>query len=200
MDTERPEFAEAVKGWPHRVKRILRPLGIVGWESFAALTSIDALKVKGFSRKSLDWLRAELNRLSVPHLLKTEAELLAEALDALRTATEQSIASRPQPRPFLPRQGVYFIRCGPYVKVGISDDVVFRHKSLIKLIPADLEPLGFIPMPDRAALLKRERELHDQFTAHRYRGEWFTMNAEIARAMSEEAKPWPTKDVKGGPV
>lgn len=64
---------------------------------------------------------------------------------------------------------VYFIQCrtGP-IKIGWAVDVEARRRDLQIGCPDELRVLASIAAPPDL-----ERELHQRFATHRYRGEWF---------------------------
>lgn len=50
----------------------------------------------------------------------------------------------------VPVAGVYFLRMGEYVKIGVSTDVISRVESFATAAPARLDLLGIIPGARRA--------------------------------------------------
>lgn len=82
----------------------------------------------------------------------------------------------------------YFIRCGGYIKIGVSSSPAGRLEtirkiggvlapSLLDLSAAELiatEPGGFV----------REKELHARFAHLRHTGEWFTEAPELTEYIS----------------
>lgn len=71
---------------------------------------------------------------------------------------------------------VYFIQCGKRVKIGVATDVLSRLMSLQIGSP---EPLRLRAVIENAGM-KQERELHAKFDAQRLRGEWFTLDGDLA--------------------
>jgi hypothetical protein len=69
--------------------------------------------------------------------------------------------------------GVYFMRCGPYVKIGQSQNIRARCRELQTTAPEDAKLEAFLPIKSRYEARKLERELHRRFWALRNRGEWF---------------------------
>lgn len=78
--------------------------------------------------------------------------------------------------------GVYFVRMGDFVKIGISQDVLSRIDAFATGAPTKLALLGIIPNATRA----EEWALHQRFGAHHSNGEWFRATAELL----EEASRW----------
>ncbi len=75
-----------------------------------------------------------------------------------------------------PHRVVYFIQPGeePFVKIGITDDLVHRVESLQTASPHALRVLGQIP-----GTMRTEREIHVLFSHLRVRGEWFRLTSEV---------------------
>lgn len=77
--------------------------------------------------------------------------------------------------------GVYFIRAGQMVKIGVSVNVAARLRD--HQISSS-EPLYLmLVMPGNAA---KERELHARFKSKRVHGEWFKIDDEIAAYVAEQ--------------
>jgi hypothetical protein len=90
-----------------------------------------------------------------------------------------------------PDQGVYFIECAGFVKIGVGWSVRLRLMGLQTGSPLTLRPLGFILERDQDAAIAFERRLHERFAADRHRGEWFVLTDELRRFIAEIAQPWP---------
>lgn len=86
--------------------------------------------------------------------------------------------------------GVYFVRCEGFIKIGMSEDVRGRLVSLRRVIPMDVEPLGYIQASCKEAL-KIERKWHMEFSMLRHRYEWFNDDAQLREAILASASPWP---------
>lgn len=69
---------------------------------------------------------------------------------------------------------IYFIEMQGHIKIGISDNWKKRFSAIQSSSPFPVTPL---------LVLKRklglEKELHDRFSEHHVRGEWFSDHAEI---------------------
>lgn len=70
--------------------------------------------------------------------------------------------------------GVYFIRSGEAVKIGMSKDVPGRFRALRTMSPLPLELLGVIP-----GGRDEEAQLHRQWAGQRLHGEWFKATPEL---------------------
>src|SRR3990167_2016459 len=90
-----------------------------------------------------------------------------------------------------PRQGVYFISCGEFIKIGISGSVPNRLGSMRVDNPYRLDPLGFIQCEAYSDAEALEAALHLEFAAFRHQGEWFTDAPQIRDAVRLRAQPWP---------
>jgi hypothetical protein len=66
--------------------------------------------------------------------------------------------------------GIYFVQCGPYIKIGVGRDVRSRVQALQCASPFDL---------------------HTKFAAHRHKGEWFHNVPELRHYILFHAEPWP---------
>lgn len=92
--------------------------------------------------------------------------------------------------------GVYFVKSGEFVKIGVSDFVVLRvSQSAWMWNPHDVTPLGWIPEPDNREAYRLEERLHRQFAADHHRGEWFQASARLLRYIAENAEEWPRRPV-----
>lgn len=93
----------------------------------------------------------------------------------------------PDRRRFISESGdVYFIQAGelPYVKIGFckSSGTEDRRYQLQIGNPLDLRILGVKAGGGRSL----EEKLHQQFAAHRMRGEWFRLDQEIRQYIATE--------------
>jgi hypothetical protein len=85
--------------------------------------------------------------------------------------------------------GIYFVQCGPYIKIGVGRDVRSRVQALQCASPFDIEPIGWIR--HRRLKRKAELDLHTKFAAHRHKGEWFHNVPELRHYILFHAEPWP---------
>lgn len=72
-----------------------------------------------------------------------------------------------------PRYKVYFIKCGDYIKIGISRDLPCRINTLQTGHFEKLILMGTKTCASRAAAFACEQALHDYFSTNRISGEWF---------------------------
>lgn len=77
----------------------------------------------------------------------------------------------------------YFIRCGGYVKIGVSTSPLYRLETIRKtggvLAPYLLDLSGAELIATEPGGFDREKELHKQFAHLRHTGEWFTESPEL---------------------
>jgi hypothetical protein len=73
-----------------------------------------------------------------------------------------------------PLAGVYFIRCGDFVKIGFSGDVARRMVDIQVANPIALELLCVLPVDRRG-----ESQFHDRFQHLWVRGEWHHYGPEL---------------------
>ncbi|WP_438278131.1 GIY-YIG nuclease family protein [Nitrobacter sp.] len=102
----------------------------------------------------------------------------ADAKKLFPLLQEEATRRRNQRRPPKARNQkfnqVYFIRCGEFVKIGFTYDVLVRLETLQAATPYTLELLDSF-----AGGESDEKELHARFAEHRVRGEWFHLAPEI---------------------
>jgi hypothetical protein len=89
-------------------------------------------------------------------------------LDEVREGLEQ-LANAP-----MLDAGVYFIRSGDAVKIGMSKDVPGRLRTLRTMSPLPLELLGVIP-----GGRDEEAQLHRDWAPERLHGEWFKATPDL---------------------
>lgn len=82
------------------------------------------------------------------------------------------------------KAGVYFIECCDFIKIGISNDVSERWRSLLSQNPHQIVPIGFLPSRDMEAL---ERVLHRQFRHLHHRDEWYKAKYDLRAWIREHA-------------
>lgn len=75
---------------------------------------------------------------------------------------------------------IYFLRAGPFVKIGHSKVWKTRRAQMQVGSPYDIIPI--LVLIGQPAL---ERELHRKFKSDHYRGEWFHMSESISRYVRE---------------
>lgn len=79
-------------------------------------------------------------------------------------------------------RGVYFLRLGDHIKIGVSDDVLARVNGLQTASPLPIAVVGVWVGATRAD----EQALHRRFRHARRKGEWFEAVPELV----EEAQRW----------
>lgn len=77
--------------------------------------------------------------------------------------------------------GVYFIQCNDFVKVGFANNVHRRVKDLDTGCPYNLRLIAVEPTESR----KREHELHRIFSGIRFKGEWYHLAAPITNYIKD---------------
>lgn len=89
---------------------------------------------------------------------------------------------RAAPRRQIATTLIYFVKCGDFVKVGISNpqSLLGRLETLQTGSPTTYEVLGTIP-GDHAD----EVALHRRFAHLRARGEWFRMTPELVEYLAD---------------
>lgn len=74
-----------------------------------------------------------------------------------------------------PKSWVYFIKSGPFVKIGVSDNVQARLESLQTASPYKLSVIAKIGCVDRRSAFDTEKKIHSLIKTFRVNGEWFHM-------------------------
>ncbi|WP_422383230.1 GIY-YIG nuclease family protein [Roseibium album] len=82
----------------------------------------------------------------------------------------------------LPNQ-LYFIKCGEFVKIGITSDIRKRLGEIKNGNPHDLELLHIT-----AGKRNEERALHIRFSKFRHRDEWFRFEGELKAFIEDLTK------------
>ena len=100
-------------------------------------------------------------------------------------------AHRIQPQPLKTCQGVYFVKSGAFIKIGIAACIKTRLKSIQAHNPLDVEPVGYMPFGDYQDAQRHERWLHETFTNQRHRYEWFHDCELLRDYIAQHAQPWP---------
>lgn len=169
--------------WPDQVARTLRRNGVETWEQLKTHSQAQMMIWPGAGRNFWNLLKDCIDEsgrtLSAPTLRRARA-LAAQTV--LPVAIEIPIRS--------PHAGVYFIKSGPFIKIGISTNVCMRLVALHNANPHELTPLGFIRKPVGA--FEYEQEIHRQFAPYRHRLEWFHEHLALVQFIAEHAQPWPS--------
>jgi hypothetical protein len=89
--------------------------------------------------------------------------------------------------------GVYLVRCGDFIKIGMSQDVRARVSGFNDtLLPTPAYPIGFIRCESIDIARQREKELHARFSGLRQRGEWFSVGDDLLDFAESLNGSWPT--------
>lgn len=81
---------------------------------------------------------------------------------------------------------IYFIQAKTlgFIKIGVAVDVHFRMRELATGCPDELELLGY--MSGGKTPRRYEKRLHDRFSEHHFRGEWFRPAPAILELIANE--------------
>lgn len=129
-----------------------------------------------------------------PYLTKSE---LAEAISISESTVDEMVRRGVLPPPidlagfkrwkwddarhaWANRTRIYVLRCGEFVKIGISQNVAKRVDHLRRANPYEVELIA-----DFYGSLTEEAMLHVRFKAHRHRLEWFRHEGELAEWIKE---------------
>lgn len=119
-------------------------------------------------QESLRW-RQSIWRMKYPDSSRTPYD------EVLRRQPPLIEAEDPADIPPAYREGfVYLVRCGVFVKIGFTGDVLTRLLTMQTGTPFHLELLASFPGTER-----HEAELHAQFASLRERGEWFRYEGDL---------------------
>lgn len=131
-------------------------------------------------------------------------DVFAELIEAMERAA-MCPQRPPKPREVAP---VYFLRCGPYVKIGYSVNPHSRVNQLrngdATKCPADIDRKDITLVQTEPGGRDREYQLHQQFKHLHHWGEWFTEAPELTEyieSLSErKPAPWPSRQPKSPPT
>ena len=70
------------------------------------------------------------------------------------------------------RPGIYFMRCGRFIKIGYSLEPSQRCATIQSCNPVPVVLVG-VECVSQVSWFRREQDLHAQFAALHVRGEWF---------------------------
>lgn len=88
--------------------------------------------------------------------------------------------------------GVYFLRCGEFVKIGYAHDVRVRMEAIRTHNPYKVEPIGFIECKSLEEAKRIEREHHERFAHLRSTGEWFRTEPDLVDHVQSLSGRWPS--------
>jgi Meiotically Up-regulated Gene 113 (MUG113) protein len=145
-------------------------IGVRTWADVDALGSPSAalLLYKGVGRRALYWVHHEVERR------KSAVHYRSSGTVAMRRYVRMAHADKP-----FDRSGVYFIQCGPFVKIGQAKSVRSRFRGHQQNIPFQLQLLGVIEPGEGQSLRDLERVYHQRFKAFRQVAEWFRLEGEL---------------------
>lgn len=123
---------------------------------------------------------ARLIRLSKRHPEPTTRQVSAAVQGMQRgwPLTKEEIKLLPRSRP--KKSFVYFIKCGPFVKIGVARN---PRKRLSGLQVAQTEKLELIATTTGGEA--REAALHKRFAKYHVRGEWFRFERRLAEYITD---------------
>lgn len=99
---------------------------------------------------------------------------------SLEEARSKQLAQYAKSRALLPPRGrgaVYFVACGPYVKVGFARNVYGRFHTIKTDNPVEVELIEQVE-----GTRSLEKDAHLEFHQWRHRGEWFHATPEFLDA------------------
>jgi hypothetical protein len=88
---------------------------------------------------------------------------------------------------FEPKEFIYAIRCGAFVKIGRTTNPANRVAAIRLNNPMDLHLVAYVAAPGRYAAMF-ERTAHSKLKNHHHCGEWFCANSVIIIGALEETK------------
>lgn len=120
------------------------------------------------------------------NLLEPSEHRLSE-LEEILLAQVKELADQPW---------AYFVKSGPYVKIGYCRSAKAIKTRLFVYRTATPEGATLVAVSPGGE--KTERLLHQRLGRHRQRGEWFRLNAAVLATMRYEGM-WPCKAITGWP-
>lgn len=113
-----------------------------------------------------------------------EWETIGRECQRLHMQMKSFIWNPTRRKPLARKGSIYFIVSGDHVKIGYSDKVEKRFRSLQTASPTPLTLLAEVPDKTK----QDERQLHRRFVRYHAQGEWFTLSAEILAYVEAEQK------------
>jgi Meiotically Up-regulated Gene 113 (MUG113) protein len=157
--------------WPQPIVNGLKYWRVRTWRDLCSLGEAHLLIIHGVGRSEVNFVRQRLADVG----LRFEGWL-----GTVRGAIAKDLL--PTTRPTC---GVYFIRCGPFVKIGFATNVSKRFMAIQLGCPLEMELVGLVPCSTAADARALECRLHEQFSAQRHRLEWFRLDRDICRFIAE---------------
>lgn len=123
-----------------------------------------------------DWVRR--GKLAA---IRTPTGRIRIARSELRRRQRQWVAPETATVPIC---GVYFIKCGQFIKIGCTSDVTKRHQQVAAICPLAVKLAHTVKTDTIATARRLERAFHEQFKDSRHHHEWFTFSREIRAFIS----------------
>jgi len=164
---------------PEKFARVLVERGVRTWADVAAIPEAVFLTYSSVGPETIAWLRGELaTRRGLPMVT-------GSGIDESVFQPKRAYAAVPV------RSGVYFIRCGPFVKIGLATNARRRFVNFQQVIPFRLEFVGIIERVEGRTLRSLECEYHARFKHLHHVGEWFREEGELAELCAQLSQPKP---------
>lgn len=87
--------------------------------------------------------------------------------------------------------GVYFVRAGDFIKIGMATNVWRRVQGSTTWNPHEPIPMGWLHTPYEESAYTLERKLHQIYAQYRHRGEWFHAHPTLVHFIETRSLPWP---------
>lgn len=157
-----------LEGVPPALARVFEAHLFTTWADVEqGLTEAQLLSYPGIGRDALRWLRYEI-----------ACRRGAVRWTATGNTTVPLWAKLPLADMAPDHSGVYFIQCGPFVKIGCARSIRRRFQSLQQNIPFRLTLVGVVEAPIER-LLEVERSYHARFASAHQVAEWFRLEGEL---------------------
>lgn len=166
---EQPVLLESIPN--DAIAKLFREKGFKTWADVADCPPAQLLAMKGIGNIGFHWIRNEVCRRAGvrPYTDTGVAVVPRTRRDGVATRNLPSVTGR---------AGVYFIRCGPFVKIGCAKNVRQRFRAIQQVIPFQLELVGIIET-EVGALRELEAQYHERFQSAHQVNEWFRLEGEL---------------------
>lgn len=148
------------EAWDRRAAGAINALGVKTWGELSSLSPANLLKIKGLGRGTLNYIQERMRERGV---IFTATRCLDNGL----TVASVSV------------QGVYFVECDGFIKIGFAKNIRDRFGSIAQMNPHRCDLVAVIRTNGESESRQLERELHTRFAEHRHRLEWFHYAPEI---------------------
>lgn len=157
---------------PNGLARAAEAERLLNWAQIDAFPDAGYLLYNGVGSAELSWLRHEVSRRQNATRAAADSAVLVPLFgDGIGPAEQRVVRSQGV-------SGIYFIQCGPFVKIGKARNVSKRYIDIRQGIPFQTDLLGFIEAPVDA-LGESELHYHQRFAGFRQVGEWFRLTGEL---------------------